>query len=98
MPAQKLQEKIQVLEGRQEKTESERKALEELYRNLDRCKRYKKEYIKKTIQANPTHELSLFLLWDELGDEVECQDSLFREMKIMNKKSNIYRLLAQKLL
>ncbi len=98
IPAQKLQEKIQVLEGRQEKTESERKALEELYRNLDRCKRYKKEYIKKTIQANPTHELSLFLLWDELGDEVECQDSLFREMKIMNKKSNIYRLLAQKLL
>lgn len=98
VPAQKLQTMIQVLEQRQEKTESEKKELKILYRNLERCKRYRKEYIKRTIEANPEHELSLFLLWDELGDEVELQDSLFKEMKIMNKKSNIYRLLAQKLL
>lgn len=98
IPARKLQERIQVLEQKPEKTESERKEREELYRDLDRCKRYRKEYIKRTIQANPAHELSLFLLWDELGDEVECQDSLLRGMKIINKKSNIYRLLAQKLL
>lgn len=59
--------------------------------------RARANYTKTLIEANPTMELSLFLLQDELKDDLELQKELFKKMQIANKESNIYKNLAAKL-
>ncbi|MEG0795574.1 MAG: hypothetical protein RR397_03550 [Odoribacter sp.] len=54
-------------------------------------------YAKTLIEANPTRELSLFLLQDELRDSLDLQKKLFKQMAIENKESNVYKTLAGKL-
>ncbi len=53
-------------------------------------------YAKTLIEANPTQELSLFLLQDELKDSVDLQKRLFNKLEIPNKESNAYKTVAEK--
>lgn len=66
-------------------------------RRLEKFKRYRFEYIEKLIEMNPSQELSLFLIWDELKDSADVQKRLFESMCIENKESNIYQLLTERL-
>ena len=54
-------------------------------------------YAKTLIEANPTQELSLFLLQDELKDSVDLQKRLFIKLEIPNKESNAYKTVAEKM-
>ena len=59
--------------------------------------RARAKYVKNLIEVNPTMELSLFLLQDELKDSLDLQRELFKKLEIANKESNIYRTTAEKL-
>ena len=59
--------------------------------------RARAKYVKNLIEVNPTMELSLFLLQDELKDSLDLQRELFKILEIANKESNIYKTTAEKL-
>lgn len=59
--------------------------------------RARANYAKTLIEANPKLELSLFLLQDELRDSLDRQKRLFQKMEILNKESNVYKTIAEKL-
>ena len=59
--------------------------------------RARANYAKTLIEANPKLELSLFLLQDELRDSLDLQKRLFQKMEILNKESNVYKTIAEKL-
>ena len=59
--------------------------------------RARANYVKNLIEVNPTMELSLFLLQDELKDSLDLQRELFKKLEIANKESNIYKTTAEKL-
>ena len=59
--------------------------------------RARDKYVKNLIEVNPTMELSLFLLQDELKDSLDLQRELFKKLEIANKESNIYKTTAEKL-
>ena len=59
--------------------------------------RARAKYVKTLIEVNPTMELSLFLLQDELKDSLDLQRELFKKLEIANKESNIYKTTAEKL-
>ena len=59
--------------------------------------RARAKYVKNLIEVNPTMELSLFLLQDELKDGLDLQRELFKKLEIANKESNIYKTTAEKL-
>lgn len=59
--------------------------------------RARAKYVKNLIEVNPTMELSLFLLQDELKDRLDLQRELFKKLEIANKESNIYKTTAEKL-
>ena len=59
--------------------------------------RARAKYVKNLIEFNPTMELSLFLLQDELKDSLDLQRELFKKLEIANKESNIYKTTAEKL-
>ena len=59
--------------------------------------RARAKYVKNLIEVNPTMELSLFLLQDELKDSIDLQRELFKKLEIANKESNIYKTTAEKL-
>ena len=59
--------------------------------------RARAKYVKNLIEVNPTMELSLFLLQDELKDNLDLQRELFKKLEIANKESNVYKTTAEKL-
>ena len=59
--------------------------------------RARAKYVKNLIEVNPTLELSLFLLQDELKDSLDLQRELFKKLEIANKESNVYKTTAEKL-
>ena len=59
--------------------------------------RARAKYVKNLIEVNPTMELSLFLLQDELKDSLDLQRELFKKLVVANKESNIYKTTAEKL-
>lgn len=59
--------------------------------------RARAKYVKNLIEVNPTMELSLFLLQDELKDSLDLQRELFKKLGIANKESNVYKTTAEKL-
>lgn len=59
--------------------------------------RTRAKYVKNLIEVNPTMELSLFLLQDELKDSLDLQRELFKKLEIANKESNVYKTTAEKL-
>ena len=54
-------------------------------------------WTKQLIEANPTREISLFLLKEELAESLDGQKRLFRKLVVQNKESNIYKVLESKL-
>ena len=59
--------------------------------------RARAKYVKNLNEVNPTMELSLFLLQDELKDSLDLQRELFKKLEIANKESNVYKTTAEKL-
>ena len=59
--------------------------------------RARAKYVKNLIEVNPTMELSLFLLQDELKDSLDLQRELIKKLEIANKESNVYKTTAVKL-
>ena len=59
--------------------------------------RARAKYVKNLIEVNPTMELSLFLLQDELKDSLDLQRELFKKLEIANNESNVYKTTAEKL-
>ena len=59
--------------------------------------RARAKYVKNLIEVNPTMELSLFLLQDELNDSRALPRELFKKLEIANKESNVYKTTAEKL-
>ena len=59
--------------------------------------RARAKYVNNLIEVNPTMELSLFLLQDELKDSLDLQRELFKKLEIANKESNVYKTTAEKL-
>ena len=59
--------------------------------------RARAKYVKNLIEVNPTMELSLFLLQDELKDSLDLQRELFKKLEIANKESTVYKTTAEKL-
>ena len=59
--------------------------------------RARAKYVKNLIEVNPTMELSLFLLQDELKDSLDLQRELIKKWEIANKESNVYKTTAEKL-
>ncbi len=59
--------------------------------------RTRAKYVRSLIEANPSMELSLFLLQDELKDSLDLQKELFKKLEIANKESNIYKITAERL-
>ena len=59
--------------------------------------RARAKYVKNLIEVNPTMELSLFLLQDELKDSLDLQRELFKKLEIANKERNVYKTTAEKL-
>ena len=59
--------------------------------------RARAKYVKNLIEVNPTMELSLFLLQDELKDSLDLQRELCKKLEIANKESNVYKTTAEKL-
>ena len=59
--------------------------------------RARAKYVKNLIEVNPTMELSLFLLQDELKDSLDLQRELFKKLEIANKESNVYKTTEEKL-
>ena len=59
--------------------------------------RARAKYVKNLSEVNPTMELSLFLLQDELKDSLDLQRELFKKLEIANKESNVYKTTAEKL-
>ena len=59
--------------------------------------RARAKYVTNLIEVNPTMELSLFLLQDELKDSLDLQRELFKKLEIANKESNVYKTTAEKL-
>ena len=57
--------------------------------------RARAKYVKNLIEVNPTMELSLFLLQDELKDSLDLQRELFKKLEIANKESIFIRLLQK---
>lgn len=97
VPIAEMKNVIRKLEQKEVLNAREEDLLTNYRRRVEKYERYRYESIKKLVKANPEHELSLFLLWDELQDSVNVQKELFSGMTIENKKSNIYRLLMKKL-
>lgn len=62
-----------------------------------RTLRNRAQWTKQLVEANPTKELSLFLLKDELQDSLNAQKRLFKKIRVENKESNIYKVLESRL-
>ena len=54
-------------------------------------------WTKQLIEANPSKEVSMFLLKDELADSLNAQKRLFKKLIVHNKECNIYKVLESKL-
>ena len=54
-------------------------------------------WTKQLIEANPGKEVSMFLLKDELADNLAAQKRLFKKLIVENKESNIYKVLESRL-
>lgn len=57
--------------------------------------RARAKYVKNLIEVNPTMELSLFLLQDELKDSLDLQRELFKNWKLPIRKVIFIRLLQK---
>lgn len=96
-PIAELEEIIHNLECRKTLTGDGITMLQNYRRRLESYKKCRFECVKKLITMNLSHELSLFLMWDELKDSVAVGKQLLENIDVENKESNIYRLVEERL-
>lgn len=96
-PIEPIDKSIQKIMAKEKQTKDDEVMLGVYQLQKQRYHKYRANYTKTLIEANPARELSLFLLQDELKDSLDLQKRLFKELKIENKESNIYKNLQEKL-
>lgn len=92
-----LDKKIERIMGKEERSMDDAVRLGVYEMQKERYQKARLNYAKSLIEANPSQEMSLFLLQDELKDSVDMQKRVFQKMTVVNKESNIYKNLAEKL-
>ena len=96
-PLEEINHSVSRILGRSKRTSSDGKRLSRLVTLRGHYEYYRNVYIKKLVRANLSHELSLVLIEEELGDSVHVQRQLFQELTIENKNSYLYRILEKRL-
>lgn len=96
-PIEPIDKSIQKIMNKEKKSKDDEVMLGVYQLQKQRYIRARANYAKTLIEANPTRELSLFLLQDELRDSLDLQKRLFKSLNIENKESNVYKTLAEKL-
>lgn len=96
-PIEPIDRSIRKIMDKEKKSKDDEVMLGVYQLQKQRYLRARANYAKTLIEANPTRELSLFLLQDELRDSLDLQKRLFKNLNIENKESNIYKSLAAKL-
>ncbi|MDR1757042.1 MAG: hypothetical protein LBR65_08850 [Culturomica sp.] len=92
-PMKAIREEMELLRSKSVPAKSDGKSLKALERKLEHYREYKARWLEKLVQANPTNELSLFILKEQVEDP-RIRQELFKNIRIKNKKSNIFRLLV----
>lgn len=96
-PQEAIDKKIKKIEEKEKLTKEQEVMLEVHKMRKMNYIRNRASYAKTLIEKNPSRELSLFLIKDELRDDINTQKELFRKMSIENKNSNIYTVLNSQL-
>lgn len=96
-PVEPIDKSIQKIMNKEKRSKDDEVMLGVYQLQKQRYIRARANYAKTLIEANPTRELSLFLLQDELRDSLDLQKRLFKSLNIENKESNVYKTLAEKL-
>jgi len=96
-PLESLDKKIEKLMNKEKKSSDDEVMIGIFQLQRLRYQKARANYAKTLIEANPSQELSLFLLKDELRDSMDLQKNLFKKLQIPNKESNIYKNVAGQL-
>ncbi|WP_251620051.1 hypothetical protein [Odoribacter lunatus] len=96
-PIEEIDNSISRMVRRTNRTSGDKERLERLIKLKERIQCYRDAYIKRLIQANLSHDLSLVLIENELRDSVDIQRELFHELSIENKNSQLYKVLEKRL-
>lgn len=96
-PLEPIDKNIQKLLGKTNRSTNDEVMLGVFQLQRQKYIRARANHAKHLIEANPTQELSLFLLQDELQDSTELQKRLFKIIDVPNKESNVYKTIAEKL-
>ena len=96
-PIEPIDKNIQKLLKKERRTSNDEVMLGVFQLQRQRYIRARAKYVANLIEANPTMELSLFLLQDELQDSTDLQKRLFKTINVPNKESNLYKTVAEKM-
>ena len=96
-PIEPIDKNIQKLMNKEKRNANDEVMLGVFQLQRPRYIRARANYVKNLIEANPTQELSLFLLQDELQDSTDLQKRLFKLINVPNKESNLYKTVAEKM-
>ncbi len=96
-PIEPIDKNIQKLMNKEKRNANDEVMLGVFQLQRQRYIRARANYVKNLIEANPTQELSLFLLQDELQDSTDLQKRLFKLINVPNKESNLYKTVAEKM-
>lgn len=97
VPVEPIQKSINRIKAKEQLSIEDEMKLQNYDYQLKRFGRLRFGQVKALIEANPSKELSLFLLQGEMNDSTAIQKELFNKMMIENKESNIYKVLSDKL-
>ena len=96
-PIEPIDKNIQKLMAKEKRTANDEVMLGVFMLQRQRYIKARANYVRDLIKANPTQELSLILLQDELQDSTDLQKRLFKAIKVVNKESNLYKTTAEKM-
>lgn len=96
-PLEPIDKNIQKIMNKEKRTKDNELMLGVFQLQRQRYIRARANYAKTLIEANPSQELSLFLLQDELRDSSDLQKRLFKLITVENKESNLYKTVAEKM-
>ena len=96
-PLEPIDKNIQKLMAKEKRTANDEVMLGVFMLQRQRYIKARANYVRDLIKANPTQELSLILLQDELQDSTDLQKRLFKTIKVVNKESNLYKTVAEKM-
>lgn len=96
-PLEPIEKNIQKMMAKEKRNANDEVMLGVWQLQRQRYIRARANYARDLIEANPTQELSLFLLQDELQDSTDLQKRLFKTINVANKESNLYKTVAEKM-